>query len=80
MMGCLLCNITACKEFEQGDAPPIVNPFYCKTRKRTREFLDELAYDIASKHPEMVRRINRYVRRLWKLKGGAGVKDHAKSS
>ena len=63
-MGCLLCNITSCNEFSQGDDPPVINPFHCQTRGRRRVFLDELAYDIAANHPEMVRRINLYVRKL----------------
>lgn len=57
-MGCVLCNITSCDEFSQGENPSIKNPFYCKTEQERDEFLDELASDIVSRHPEMVERIN----------------------
>lgn len=65
-MGCVLCNITSCEEFPQGKDPPIKNPFYCKTQREREELLKELAYDIASIHPELVRRINRYYRKVKK--------------
>lgn len=65
-MGCILCSITSCEEFIQGDRPSEHNIFYCKTKKEREDFLEELAYDIAATHPEMVRKINRYVKKLRK--------------
>jgi len=59
-MGCVLCNITSCEEFLQGGNPPIKNPFYSKTNGEREQFLEELAHDIASQHPELVRKINGY--------------------
>ena len=49
-MGCVLCNIT--------DMRPDINAFFCKTAEEKQEFLDELANDIATRHPEMVEKIN----------------------
>lgn len=63
-MGCVMCNITNCEEFVQGPKPAIKNPFYCKTEGDLRQFLEDLAHDIASQHPEMVNKINGYVRML----------------
>ncbi len=56
-MGCVLCNITNVKEFA---GPPIGNPFFCPTEEEKKQFLDELAYDIAVRHPEMVKQINEF--------------------
>ena len=63
-MGCLLCNITSCEEFVQGPKRPIQNPFYRKSEEELDQFLDELAYDIASRHPELVEKINSYAKKL----------------
>lgn len=62
-MGCILCNITSCEEFVQGPEPAIKNPFFLSEKEK---FLEELAYDIASKHPEMVEKINEYAVKLSK--------------
>lgn len=68
-MGCALCNITRCKEFDgEGHGEKVPNPFFCKTIKEEDRFLHELAYDIAAKHPKIMRRINRYFKKL-KRKG-----------
>lgn len=56
-MGCVLCNITGCREFTQGTEPPVLNPFYCKTSEERSEFIEELCADIALRHPEVVKRI-----------------------
>ena len=49
-MGCVLCNIT--------NTRPDINAFFCKTEEEKEEFLNELAGDIATRHPEMVEKIN----------------------
>jgi len=67
-MGCVLCNITSCEEAVQGLGPSQKNPFYSKTKRGKEEFLKELAQDIATHHPEIVRKINRYAQRLSNLK------------
>ena len=59
-MGCVLCNITNVKEAQQGKEKALVNPFYCPTEEEKKQFLDELAYDIAVRHPEMVKQINEF--------------------
>ena len=56
-MACILCNITSCRGFAQGGKPVIKNPFFCKTARERKEFLDTLANDIASQHPELLKRI-----------------------
>ena len=53
-MGCTLCNIT------DKDS----NPFKCATETEKSEFLNELAHDIASYHPDIVWKINKYARKL----------------
>lgn len=52
-MGCVLCNIVYCSEFVRGKYPSVKNPFYCATSEEQEEFLQELAGDIASYHPEL---------------------------
>ena len=76
-MGCVLCNITSCEEFVQGANPPVKNPFYSKTEEEKDRFLEELAYDIASRHPELVRKINEHARKLDEaaVPGNSRVKD-----
>lgn len=54
-MGCLLCNITNLKT---------TNKFYCKTQEEKKDFRDELAYDIARNHPEMVKLIEKYKKEI----------------
>ena len=56
-MGCVLCNITNTKYFD-GDDENEQNPFYCETDEEKQEFLEELACDIATRHPSLVKRIN----------------------
>lgn len=56
-MGCVLCNIISCEHFGTEEDPQ-PNPFFCKTEREREEFLDELACDIVSRHPEIVERIN----------------------
>lgn len=53
-MGCVLCNITNMDK----------SPFKCETEEDREEFLNELAYDIAARHPEVVKKINDYVAKL----------------
>ena len=72
-MGCVLCNITNVDYFgTEAEKKP--NPFYCETLKEREGFLIELAYDIAVRHPEMVKRINQFVQaekeRLAEMKVG----------
>ena len=62
-MGCVLCNITSCEHLGT-EAKPEPNPFFCRTKQERKEFLDELAYDIASRHLGLVKKINQYVEKL----------------
>lgn len=59
-MGCVLCNLTRVNYFGT-DKKPEYNPFYCPNREEEDEFLEELASDIATRHPEFIERINKYV-------------------
>mgnify|MGYP001588249047 CR=1 FL=1 len=68
-MGCVLCNMLGCEEFLQGEEPSLKNLFYCKTERERKGVEDELAYDIASCHPDLMRKINRYHKKLKQLKG-----------
>ena len=56
-MGCVLCNITNVENFGTEDKKK-PNPFYCPTMREKKQFEGELAYDIAVRHPEMVKKIN----------------------
>lgn len=66
-MGCILCAITDVTEFPQGDKLVQINPFYCSTKQDKDDFLEELAYDIAKRHPDVTNRINHYTRKLKRL-------------
>ena len=55
-MGCILCNITNC-EFFGTEEEPVPNPFWCKDEAEKEEFFEELACDIATRHPELTKRI-----------------------
>ncbi len=52
-MGCVFCNITNVEHFGT-EKNPQPNPFYCKTDAEREEFLNELAADIVSRHPEFI--------------------------
>lgn len=56
-MGCIFCNITNVKYFGAEEKPQ-PNPFYCKERWELKQFLDELASDIVSRHPEFLKLLN----------------------
>ncbi len=58
-MGCLFCNITSFDHCSQGDAPPIINPFYTPYGPEREQFIDELINDIVNNHPEETRKIVR---------------------
>lgn len=55
-MGCVLCNITNVEHFGT-EKEPEANPFYCKDDEEKEQFLEELAVDIATRHPDYARRI-----------------------
>jgi len=59
-MGCVLCNITNTEYFD-NDKNKERNVFYCDTDEEKQEFLEELASDIAIRHPSLVKRINEIV-------------------
>lgn len=56
-MGCVFCNITNVEHFGTEEKPE-PNPFYCKTDQEREEFLDELASDIVTRHPEFIEKLN----------------------
>jgi len=56
-MGCVFCNIIAVENFGTEEEPQ-PNPFYCGSDEDRERFLDELAGDIVSRHPEFLERLN----------------------
>jgi len=56
-MGCVFCNITTV-EYIRNKEERVLNPFYCKTAQERKEFHDELASDIVTRHPEFLKRLN----------------------
>jgi hypothetical protein len=63
-MGCTLCSITRVDKFGTEE-DPVPNPFYCKTDEEREQFMEELAVDIATRHPDYARQIYRKIITDW---------------
>lgn len=57
-MGCVMCNI--------------VDAWFPNNKGNVNAFIAELAYDIARGHPEIVSKINKYVKALKQEEKGVG--------